>query len=141
MTIVESGALLLAEHSHRASYQWGQKLFAWVKKPFYTLNRPQALTSMGFQRSMKCIWQGFLRTVRRPVNHPEAKKLAKRFRGRQADGYFTFLTEAQVEPTNNATGREIRQVVIDGRVTQGTRGDRGQRWCERIWIVLAGCRK
>lgn len=33
----------------------------------------------------------------------------------------------------------IRFVVIDRKVTQGTRGDKGQRWLERIWTVLATC--
>ena len=46
-----------------------------------------------------------------------------------------------VEPTNNGTEREIRQVVIDRHTTQGTRGTNGQDWWERIWTVLATCRK
>jgi hypothetical protein len=25
------------------------------------------------------------------------------------------------------------------RVTQGTRGQTGQRWCERIWTAIATC--
>jgi transposase len=30
-------------------------------------------------------------------------------------------------------------VVIDRRITQGTRGERGDRWSERIWTVMATC--
>ena len=30
-------------------------------------------------------------------------------------------------------------VVIDRLITQGTRSERGNRWCERIWTVLATC--
>jgi transposase len=33
----------------------------------------------------------------------------------------------------------IRFVVIDRRVTQGTRGETGCQWCERIWTVMATC--
>jgi transposase len=33
----------------------------------------------------------------------------------------------------------IRFVVIDRKITQGTRGERGDRWCERIWTVMATC--
>ncbi|MGH7490057.1 MAG: IS66-like element ISCku6 family transposase, partial [bacterium] len=29
--------------------------------------------------------------------------------------------------------------VIDRKITQGTRGEAGRRWCERIWTVLATC--
>ena len=30
-------------------------------------------------------------------------------------------------------------MVIDRRITQGTRSQRGDRWCERIWTVMATC--
>jgi transposase len=33
----------------------------------------------------------------------------------------------------------IRFVVIDRKVTQGTRSTTGQRWLERIWTVMATC--
>jgi len=30
-------------------------------------------------------------------------------------------------------------VVIDRLITQGTRSDGGDRWCERIWTAIATC--
>jgi transposase len=53
--------------------------------------------------------------------------------------YFRFITEPGIEPTNNLAEQAIRFVVIDRRITQGTRGERGDRWCERIWTVMATC--
>ncbi len=44
-----------------------------------------------------------------------------------------------MEPTNNAIEQRFRFVVIDRKITQGTRGKAGRRWCERIWTVLATC--
>jgi len=44
-----------------------------------------------------------------------------------------------VAPTNNLTEQAIRFVVIDRKVTQGTRGSVGQRWRERIRTLLATC--
>jgi transposase len=35
--------------------------------------------------------------------------------------------------------QRMRFVAMDRRVTQGTRGERGRRWCERMWTVLATC--
>jgi len=32
-------------------------------------------------------------------------------------------------------------VVIDRRVTQGTRSPRGRDWCQRIWTTIATCRQ
>jgi len=52
------------------------------------------------------------------------------------------MTESDIEPTNNGTERQIRPVVIDRRITQGTRGQNGMRWCERIWTTtIATCKK
>jgi transposase len=44
-----------------------------------------------------------------------------------------------LEPTNNLAEQAIRFVVIDRLITQGTRSGRGDRWCERIWTVMATC--
>jgi transposase len=53
--------------------------------------------------------------------------------------YFQFITTPGVEPTNNLAEQAIRFVVIDRRITQGTRSDGGNRWCERIWTAIATC--
>ena len=131
----------LAEHVVKKLARWGNFLLEWLKKLFRTLHRRNKLTAKGFFRSMEQIKYGFLRLVRRPPDHRLAKKLARRFRGKAAEDYFRFLTEPKLEPTNNGTERQIRPVVIDRRITQGTRGYAGMRWCERIWTALATCKK
>jgi transposase len=131
----------LAEHKIERLSRWGHNLLGWLRKLFRTLHRRDKLTAEGFIRSMDKIRAGFLSRMRRPPNHPLAKKLARRFRGNAAENYFRFLTEPGVEPTNNGTERQIRPVVIDRRITQGTRGDAGMRCCERIWTTLATCKK
>jgi len=131
----------LAEHSVKKLARWADGLLKWLKKLFKTLHRRNKLTAKGFLGLMEQIKYGFLRLVRRPPDHKLAKKLARRFRGKAAEDYFRFLTEPKLEPTNNSTERQIRPVVIDRRITQGTRGDTGMRWCERIWTALATCKK
>lgn len=131
----------LAEHSIKKLSRWGNALLDWLKKLFDTLHRSDQMTPKGFARRMKQIKQGFLSRMRRPPNHRLAKKLSKRFRGKSAETYFRFLTEPGVEPTNNASERQIRYTVIDRRITQGTRGQTGMRWCERIWTTIATCKK
>lgn len=131
----------LAEHTSKPLARWGHQLLDWIKKLFSTLHRHDALTAKGFARSMKRIKQGFLDRVRKPPDHRLAKALARRFKDRAAESYFAFLTDPHVEPTNNGTEREIRHTVIDRRITQGTRGENGMRWCERIWTALATSKK
>ncbi|HQC64819.1 MAG TPA: IS66 family transposase [Anaerolineaceae bacterium] len=130
----------LAEHSDRKLVKWGHQLLVWLKKLFETLHRRETLTEKGFQRSMKRIKAKFLKHMRRPPDHKLAKTLAQRFKGDAAEDYFRFLTEP-IEPTNNGTERQIRPVVIDRKITQGTRGQTGMRWCERIWTTFATCKK
>lgn len=69
---------------------------------------------------------------------PEAEAMARRFR-EHGPAYFEFITTPGAEPTNNLAEQALRFVVIDRRITQGTRGDKGQRWCERVWTVVATC--
>jgi transposase len=129
----------LAEQSNKSVSRWGGKLLDWMRQLFHTLHRRTETTSERFARRLAAIRDGFLRQVRRPPSWSETQTLAARFRGREADHYFTFLTQPGVEPTNNLTEQAIRHVVIDRRVTQGTRGEGGMRWCERAWTVLATC--
>jgi hypothetical protein len=63
-----------------------------------------------------------------------AARLAK-----HGTSYFEFITTPGVEPTNNLAEQAIRFVVIDRLITQGTRSERGNRWCEPIWTVIATC--
>ncbi|NOX55793.1 MAG: hypothetical protein GXP27_15405 [Planctomycetes bacterium] len=55
--------------------------------------------------------------------------------------YFRFLFTEGLEPTNNHGEQEIRHTVIDRRIRQGTRGEAGQRYHERMWSSIATCRK
>jgi len=75
----------------------------------------------------------------RPPNHHEARRIKKRFTRKDKDGYFLFLENPNVEPTNNSTEQKIRFVVLDRRVTQGTNSDAGMRFYERVWTVIATC--
>ncbi len=131
----------LAEHKIGKLSCWGSELLKWLKKLFDTLHRRDTLTDRGFACSMERIKAGFLKRMRQPPDHKLAKTLARRFKGNGADNYFRFLSEPKLEPTNNETERQIRPVVIDRRITQGTRGDSGMRWCERIWTTIATCKK
>ena len=71
-----------------------------------------------------------------PTQH--AQTMALRL-SKYGASYFTFVTTPEVEPTNNLAEQAIRFVVIDRHITQGTRSKKGQRWCERIWTVMATC--
>ena len=83
------------------------------------------MTASGFARSMQWIKDVFLKQFRRPPYPRQARALARRFKGKAAENYFQFMTDTFVELSNNRSEREIRHTVIDRRITQGTRSERG----------------
>jgi transposase len=58
----------------------------------------------------------------------------------QMESLFLFLTEEGVEPTNNFAERMIRFAVLWRKRSQGTKGDKGNRWVERILSLRQTCR-
>lgn len=129
----------IAEATDRVLSRWGKKLMEWIKKLFKTLHRHDKIKKESYARTMKKIRKGFLQAVRRPPSRSRAETLTDRFRGKKAESYFTFLTTPGVEPTNNLTEQALRPLVIDKRITQGTRSINGRHCVERIWTVVATC--
>ena len=70
----------------------------------------------------------------------EARKLQRRYQ-RLWDGLFTFLHRADVEPTNNASERDLRNSVVHDKVTGGYRSARGAEHGAILATVLTTARK
>ena len=129
----------LSCHPDAATSGYGKRLLSSLRGMFGVIHRREELTPRGFMRKLRAARRDVIeRATRRVPGSREAQNLAKRFR-KHGDAYFRFITTPGVEPTNNLAEQAIRFVVIDRRVTQGTRGEKGRRWCERIWTVLATC--
>jgi transposase len=123
----------------REERSYGKRVRTALRELFSVIHRREKMTVAGFQRRLEAAREMVLKaaTTRVPQgNH--AQNLAKRFR-EHGDAYFRFITTPGIEPTNNLAEQAIRFVVIDRRVTQGTRSETGRRWCERIWTVVATC--
>jgi len=75
-----------------------------------------------------------------PLRAGEARQLQKRYQ-RLWDGLFTFLGRADVEPTNNASERDLRNSVIHDKVTGGYRSAEGAQRGAIFATVLATARK
>lgn len=118
---------------------YGERLRQALRELFAVIHRRGTMTASRFQQALAAARNDVLQvgTTRVPdTNH--ARNLAKRFR-RHGAAYFRFVTTPGIEPTNNLAEQAIRFVVIDRRITQGTRSETGRRWCERIWTVIATC--
>jgi transposase len=118
--------------------RFGEKLLGTIKHLFRTWHRRDQVPAERWSRAADQAKRAVLKVARRPPARSEAQNIGERFR-QHSEHYFRFLGTPGVEPTNNAMEQRFRFVVIDRRITQGTRGETGRRWCERIWTVLATC--
>jgi len=118
---------------------YGERLLDAIRKMFRIIHRRDTMTPKGFQRSLERARTDIINAgVWASPKCKQSRNLAKRFR-KHGDAYFRFITTPGIEPTNNLAEQAIRFVVIDRRITQGTRSETGKRWCERIWTVIATC--
>jgi len=130
----------LAEHPDKVTQRYGLKVLKPVRKLFQLLPRRAELTVAGYRRSLDRLRRAVLHAIRRVPHRLECWNLAQRFR-KHGKSYFTFMDQDGVDPTNNRTEQKIRFVVIDRKVTQGTKGLIGWQWCQRIWSAIATCRQ
>jgi transposase len=129
----------LVEHPHTKNQAYGKRVLERLRNLFGVIHQRDEFTQAGFQIELQNagdeLWA---EVVYRVPSTKEAQNLANRFR-EHGESYLRFITTPGIEPTNNLAEQAIRFVVIDRKITQGTRGEKGQRWLERIWTVMATC--
>ena len=123
----------------RATRTYAERVLGGLRRLFRVIHRREKMSAEEFQKALERARRELVQTAKRAPMGSEAQNLAKRFR-KYGPAYFRFITTPGVEPTNNLTEQALRFLVIDRRVTQGTRGEIGRCWCERIWTTLATCR-
>ena len=122
-----------------ATKAYGERLRLALKAMFAVIHRRDELSEVDFDQQLKAARDAVLHAGMTNVpTTRQAENMAKRFRKHGA-AFFTFVTTPGVEPTNNSAEQAIRFVVIDRLITQGTRGEAGRRWSERIWTTIATC--
>jgi transposase len=129
----------LATLPGQADRAYGERLREALRGLSVLIHRREHVPAARFQRQLQEAREEVLRvgTTEVPPGRA-AQAMAKRLRNYGAS-YFTFVTTPGVQPTNNLAEQAIRFVVIDRHITQGTRGESGRRFCERIWTALATC--
>ena len=120
--------------------KYGERLLGALRRLFRVIHRREGMRPERLERALERERKKFMHAARHPPWTREAQNMAKRFR-RHGEAYFRFITTPGVEPTNNLAEQALRFVVIDRRITQGTRGVAGREWSERIWTAVATCRQ
>ena len=125
--------------SHKALKRWAKALLNILRKIFRLWKTRHSRHFGRYKKAIEKLEKAFLQKVRRPPDHNEAINIKDRFVDGIDKCYFLFLEREGISPTNNLSEQAIRFVVIDRRITQGTRSWAGMRWCERAWTVVATC--
>jgi transposase len=120
------------------SKNFANRLLEKIRALFRLIHRRENMTPERFQAQLEKARAEILKVGKRAPMRVEAQNIADRFR-KHGKAYFEFITTPGIDPTNNLAEQAIRFVVIDRKVTQGTRGPTGRQWCERIWTTIATC--
>jgi transposase len=129
----------LAEQDDKVTRNWAQRMLDGFQDLFHLIHRRDELSERHFQKQLEELRDKLIRRFKAAPDRPGVRNLRNHFK-LHAKQFFTFVTTPGIEPTNNLTEQAIRYIVIDRKITQGTRGHNGQRWSERIWTVLSTCR-
>lgn len=130
----------LTTHPDKRNQEHGERILVHLRKLFGILHRREDYTTQaGFRSALTRVRNEMLYDmIMSGPDTREANNLGDRFVD-HFESYFTFITTPNVEPTNNLAEQAIRFVAIHRRITQGTRSEAGQHWCERIWTVITTC--
>jgi transposase len=129
----------LSESKDKRVARYGTRLLDAIGKMFKTIHRQNDLQCCKWFRRMKRHQQLILKEAwhRLPSKNKDAWNIAVRL-WNEEEGYFRFIEE-DLPATNNLCEQSIRRVVLNRKITQGTRSDWGNRWWEQIWSILATC--
>jgi len=129
----------ISENKNKKIANYGKRFLDAIGTMFKTIHRKDELQYVNWFRRMKEHQRVILKVAwhRLPTKDKDAWNIAVRLWNEEAS-YFRFIAEG-LPATNNLAEQSIRRVVLNRKVTQGTRSDWGNRWWERIWSVLATC--
>jgi transposase len=128
----------LSEREDSNVAEYGKRLLLAIGQMFSTIHRQNDLKERTWQTRMAGHRKSIMRTAGYLIpENKDAKNIVQRLKKWEKE-YFGFIRSG-VPATNNAAEQSIRRVVIDRKVTQGTRSDWGNRWTERFWSIISTC--
>ena len=129
----------LVEHPNAKNQAYGRRLLTALRELFAVIHRREKLSADAFAMALQDAGDELTaQAAWRVPNTKEADNLARRFEKHGAS-YVQFISTPNIAPTNNLAEQAIRFVVIDRKITQGSRSEAGRRWLERIWTTMATC--
>jgi transposase len=127
----------LADHANSETRRYARRSLAATRRLFRVHHHLRDNPG-GDRQALVKAGESLRRTIVRSPPEGKAENIARRFLD-NGDSYLRFITNPEIEPTNNRAEQAIRQVVIDRASSQGTRSQNGRDYKERMWTLLATC--
>lgn len=125
----------------KATQLFGEKLLFHFKHIFQIWHCKHEIPKEEYQEQMESI-QDDIRLLLEQNNNLASKALTMSKRlCKHWNSIFRFLFDSTISPTNNLAEQTIRALVIDRKITQGSRSQMGREWNARIWTAISTCRK
>jgi len=129
----------LCGNADGAAARYGKRLLKSVQAMFTTIHQSGQMEGAAWVAQMQEHKATILKRASGTVPaYRDAELISKRFE-QWSGAYFGFI-ERGIPATNNPAEQTIRQVVIDRKVTQGSRSERGDEWHERFWSIATTCK-
>jgi len=124
----------------KMNQEFGKRLLRQFKRLFYFWHLRRTMPQEHYSRAISVIQRNLRALVSEKQLPRKSQNIANRL-DKHWSSYLRFLLDPSIAPTNNLAEQTLRTVVIDRKITQGTRSEWGREWSARIWTVLATCRK
>ena len=96
----------------------------------------KSLDHQGTQEQVKKLEGKILALNQKKYSHSTVRKWVKNLAVRDFHGLFIFVTNPDVDPTNNISERELRKLVIHRKISNGSRSVAGAETIATLYSVI-----
>ena len=96
----------------------------------------KSLDHQGAQEQVKKLEEKILALNKKKYSHSTVRKWVKNLATRDFHGLFIFVTNPDVDPTNNISEQKIRKLVIHRKISNGSRSAAGAETIATLYTVI-----
>ena len=116
-----------------ANQQFGIRLLRQFKRLFYFWHLRRTMPQERYCWVISVIQRNLRALVSEKQLPRKSQNIANRL-DKHWSSYLRFLLDPSIAPTNNLAEQTLRTIVIDRKITQGTRSEWGRQWLSLIHI-------
>ena len=96
----------------------------------------KSLEHQGTQEQVKKLEERIIQLSKRKYTHSTVRKWVKNLAQRDIESLFIFVTNPDVDPTNNISERQLRTLVVFRNITNGSRSEQGAQTTATLFSII-----